>query len=85
MPLYQVEVERTLRTVIYIDAVDGSEAREGASELADSLDAGGGDWEMLDNDVCHREIEKPSPDYDVWVGGEMGRWVGCYEYEAGER
>ena len=85
MPLYEVVVERTFRTSVFVDAPDRTEARQGAEELADATNIVHWDEDFRPEVTVLEKYSLPGNVYEVWVGGETGRWVHGDEYDAGVR
>lgn len=73
MPIYEIEVQKTSRTFIYVEADDASDAREAAEELAWNAN----DFDVLDEDFIIDEIalEDMREGQQYWSGGESGDWV----------
>lgn len=84
--LYEVTVERTLATTIWVEAEDRDTARIEARELADGMPAD--EWDDVGAftlDLFGPHADLPGRVEQVWVGGEHGRWVHGDDYDAGVR
>ena len=68
--IYEVEITRTGRAIVYVEADDKSEAREAAEELVQSRD-----FDDLDEDVIIGEIDEQFVHNRYWSGGDQGDWV----------